>query len=66
MVIQSNMSPESIVEVWEVTADVFIKFKIPLIKQNLETLVEEKQLTLLLHELNTAVGSSATTCIEGG
>lgn len=27
MVIQSNMSPEAIIEVWEVTADIFKKKK---------------------------------------
>jgi uncharacterized protein YqgV (UPF0045/DUF77 family) len=66
MVIQSNMSPEAIVEVWEVTIDIFDKYKIPIIKQSLETLVEGKYLTSLLKELNSAVGSSTATCIEGG
>lgn len=66
MVIQSNMSLEEIIAVWEVTADIFKKYNIPLTKQTLETLVEEKQLTSLLQELNSAVGSSTSTCIEGG
>ena len=66
MVIQSNMSPKAIVDVWEVTTDIFKENKIPLTKQTLETLAEEEQLTSLLQELNAAVGSSITTCIEGG
>ncbi|WP_338452488.1 hypothetical protein R4Z09_11745 [Niallia oryzisoli] len=36
MVIHSNMSPEVIVEVWEVKADIFKEYKIPLIKQTLD------------------------------
>lgn len=66
MVIQSNMSPIAIVDVWEVTADIFKENEIPLTKQTLETLVEAEQLTSLLQELNSAVGSSTATCIEGG
>ncbi|MCL6571656.1 MAG: hypothetical protein K6T88_08215 [Bacillus sp. (in: Bacteria)] len=66
MVIQANMSSEAIVEVWAATADIFTKNTIPIIKQSLETLVEDQQLTLLLKELNAIVGSSSTTCIEGG
>jgi hypothetical protein len=66
MVIQSNMTPEAIVEVWGVTIDIFKKYNIPLTKQSLETFVEYEQLTSLLRELNSAVGSSESTCIEGG
>jgi hypothetical protein len=66
MVIQSNMSSEAIVEVWAATAAIFSKYTIPIINQSLETFVEDQQLTLLLKELNAIVGSSSTTCIEGG
>lgn len=66
MVIQSNMSPEAIVDVWGETEEVFKKHKIPLTNQSLETVVEEKLLHLLLEELNATVGSSKETCIEGG
>ncbi|MBH0157139.1 MAG: hypothetical protein ACQET8_07575 [Bacillota bacterium] len=66
MVIQSNMSPRAIVEVWEMTAEIFNKYRIPIINQSLETLVEEQHLSILLEKLNTAVGSSTATCIEGG
>nr|WP_231607408.1 MULTISPECIES: hypothetical protein [unclassified Fictibacillus] len=60
------MSPRAIVEVWEMTAEIFNKYRIPIINQSLETLVEEQHLSILLEKLNTAVGSSTATCIEGG
>ena len=60
------MSPEEIANVWEITADVFKKYNIPLTKQTLEEVVEVEQLILLLKELNSYVGSSSSTCIEGG
>jgi hypothetical protein len=66
LAIQVNMSPKGIVEIWEVTADIFKKYKIPLSKKTLEDLVEEEQITSLLQELNAAVGSSTAICIEGG
>lgn len=66
MVIQSNMSPNAIVEVWAETKDVFNKHNIPLTKQTLETLVEKELLSSILQELNSTVGSSTATCIEGG
>lgn len=66
MVIQSNMSPKAIVEVWEETAPIFMEFNIPLSKKTLETILDNDKLTKILIELNTAVGSSTATCIEGG
>ena len=66
MVIQSIMSPEAIVAVWGETADVFKKFNVPLTKQSLEILVDNELLIILLRELNSVVGSSPATCIEGG
>lgn len=66
MVIQSNMSPEAIVDVWKETEGVFQKYNVLITKQTLETLVENELLILLLHELNSVVGSSTATCIEGG
>jgi len=66
MVIQANMSPKAIAEVWEVTAGIFNKHNIPLTSQALEVLLQEEQLASLLQELNAAVGSSTATCIEGG
>lgn len=66
MVIQGNMSPKAIVDVWEVTEAIFDKHEIPHVGQTLEILVEEKQLHSLLQELNAAVGSSTATCIGGG
>ncbi|MHC0038523.1 hypothetical protein [Pseudoneobacillus sp. C159] len=64
--IQSNMTPEAIVEIWRITAEVFKKYKVPLKRQSLEILVEDEILPLLLQELNSAIGSSPKTCIEGG
>lgn len=66
MVIQSNMSSEAIVDVWPETAEVFLKYRVPLTKQRLETFVAIETLIPLLHELNSVVGSSNATCIEGG
>lgn len=66
MVIQSNMSPEAIVDVWKETEDVFQKYNVLITKQSLKTLVENELLILLLNELNSVVGSSTATCIEGG
>ena len=66
MVIQSNMSSNAIVEVWADTEEVFNKYNIPFTNLMLETLVETEFLPLLLQELNSFVGSSTATCIEGG
>ncbi|MEH7884706.1 hypothetical protein V7654_10330 [Bacillus sp. JJ1609] len=66
MVIQANMSPEAIVDVWKNTAEVFTKYNIPLVNQSLEKLVKNDLLIVLLQELNSIVGSSTATCIEGG
>jgi hypothetical protein len=66
MVIQSNMSPKAIVEVWEDTGPVFIKFNVLLTERALETTIDPNILPKLLNELNSVVGSSTATCIEGG
>jgi len=66
VVILGNMSPKAIVEFWEVTGDIFNKHNMLLTRQTLESLVDEEQLSLLLQELNAAVGSSNATCIKGG
>ena len=66
MVIQSNMSSKSIVEVWENTVDTFMKFNVPISRNPLEAIVPESVLPALVTELNTVVGSSNATCIEGG
>ncbi len=67
VVIQSNMSPLAIVEIWESTEEVFKKYSIPLTtKQTIEEFVTDKRLGSLLEELNSVVGSSSSTCIEGG
>lgn len=66
MVIQSNMSSKAIVEAWENTAPIFVKFNVPLTYKTLESAIESEILPSLLVELNAAVGSSTETCVEGG
>ena len=66
MVIQSNMSPVAIVDVWGDTASVFEKYNVPLGKQSLDSLVGNELLLPLLQELNSVVGSSTVTCVKGG
>ncbi|WP_316569498.1 hypothetical protein [Neobacillus sp. YIM B06451] len=66
MVIQANMSPVGIVEVWGETASIFKKYDIPLTKHSLKEIIDGDDLSPLLKELNDAVGSSSSTCIEGG
>ncbi|MGM7685177.1 hypothetical protein ACSVDA_24030 [Cytobacillus sp. Hm23] len=66
MVIQSNMSPQGIVDIWKETEVVFNKNNVPITTQSLEILVKNELLHSLLKELNSVVGSSTATCIEGG
>ncbi|MFP5114066.1 hypothetical protein ACSU64_16995 [Bacillaceae bacterium C204] len=66
MVIQSNMSSKAISEVWEVTFEVFQRYNVPISEKTLQVLVNDNNLHVLITELNKVVGSSNTTCIEGG
>ena len=66
MVIQSNMTSKAISQVWEVTLMVFQKYNIPIADKTLQVLVNENFLQGLLTELNTVVGSTNATCIDGG
>lgn len=66
MVIQPNMSPKAITEIWSNATVVLNKFKVPISDKPLETVVESQVLDSLLKELNNIVGSSSATCIEGG
>ncbi|WP_044022250.1 hypothetical protein [Bacillus sp. SG-1] len=66
MVIQSNMSPAAIVDAWEDTEPVFVKYGVPITEEKLESLVGSERLSEILHELNAVVGSSGATCVEGG
>lgn len=66
MVIQSNMTPKAITEVWEDTIEVFQKLNVPITDKILQELVTENTLQVLLTELNKVVGSSNATCIKGG
>jgi len=66
MVIQSNMSPKEIIDVWGETAEVFNKYPIPTTEETLEAMIDKEQLISLLQELNSVIGSSTLTCVEGG
>jgi hypothetical protein len=66
MVIQPNMQSKAIVEIWKNTAYIFEKYNIPITEKLLVELVETNFISTLLKELNDAIGSSNTTCIEGG
>lgn len=66
MVIQPNMSSKSIIEIWKNTIDVFKKHNITISEVALEKEVEENILDSLIKELNSIVGSSSATCVEGG
>lgn len=67
MVIQANMPIATIVSIWPDTKPVFERHSIPP-HQNIEIreLVSGHHLDQLLKELNQAIGSNDTTCIEGG
>jgi len=60
------MNSKDIVEVWKNTIDIFNKYNVPISEKKLNEIVHGSVLPILLTELNTFVGSSATTCIEGG
>jgi hypothetical protein len=66
MVIQSNMTSRAIVEVWSNTIEIFEKYKVPITPKALNSLVKGEELISLISELNQKVGSSNTTCIDGG
>jgi hypothetical protein len=67
MVIQPNMSVVDIVKVWQDTSEVFERFNISLNNgEKLQSIVNERTLTILLDELNRKVNSSKMTCIKGG
>jgi hypothetical protein len=66
MVIQPNMSPKAIAEVWDETREIFEEYNVPMTEQKLEQTVPDYQLQILLSALNSTVGSSTNTCIEGG
>ncbi|KON88964.1 hypothetical protein AF332_20685 [Sporosarcina globispora] len=66
MVIQPNMSSKAIVEIWGNAKDVFVKYNVPISEEALATTVETHILDSLLKDLNSIVGSSSATCIEGG
>jgi hypothetical protein len=57
MVIQDNMSPQAIVEIWGETITVFEQYNLPLTGQMLNEIMAEQELDLLLNDLNRHVSS---------
>jgi hypothetical protein len=51
---------------WKETEPVFIKYNVLIIEKTLESTINTDILPKLLVELNSIVGSSTATCIEGG
>jgi uncharacterized protein YejL (UPF0352 family) len=66
MVIQSKMSTKMIAAIWPETAAIFEKYHSPISERILQEIVSNDVLTNLLADLNNSIGSSSTTCIEGG
>ncbi|RFU60149.1 hypothetical protein [Bacillus sp. V59.32b] len=66
MVIQGNMSPKAIIEVWDSTKEVFDEYDVSLTDKSLQEIIDGDALAALLNDLNKKVGSSSATCIEGG
>jgi hypothetical protein len=66
MVIQPNMSPIAITEIWSNAKVILDKYKVPISEKPLESIVDSHVLDSLLKELNIIVGSSSATCLEGG
>jgi hypothetical protein len=60
------MTPRAATEVWIETVEVFQKYNVPITNKSLQVLVSDIILQVLLTELNNVVGSSSSTCIEGG
>ncbi len=66
MVIQANMSPLAILETWEQTRTLFEKYDVPITEILLQDSIQTHTLSKLLIELNALIGSSSSTCVEGG
>ena len=67
MVITMEMPVSGIVNSWDETKKVFEKYNIPVVsKKALKEHLQDKELELLMSDLNKIIGSSEVTCIEGG
>lgn len=67
MVITQEMTISGIFNSWEQSKEVFEKYRIPVDSNNaLKEQVQGEQLQSIISELNQIIGSSGTTCIEGG
>ncbi|WP_285866583.1 hypothetical protein [Mesobacillus maritimus] len=61
VVIQSNMSSKTIIEIWGITLEVFKKYNIPISSNALSTMVDQETLPELLRELNRTIRSPKET-----
>ena len=62
-----EMPVSGIANSWEETKVVFKKFDIPVgSNKALNEHLQDKELDLLISDLNKAIGSSEVTCIAGG
>lgn len=67
MVITDEMPVSGIANSWEETKEVFNKYDIPVgSNKALKEHLQDKDLELLISDLNKTIGSSEVTCIEGG
>ncbi|WP_134704920.1 hypothetical protein [Ammoniphilus sp. YIM 78166] len=67
MVITKDMPVSGIANSWDKTKEVFKKYDVP-VNSNmaLKEILQGELLDLLISDLNKVIGSSRTTCIEGG
>ncbi|MGO4889435.1 hypothetical protein ACJ2A9_16930 [Anaerobacillus sp. MEB173] len=67
MVITIEMPVSGIANSWDKTIEVFNKYDIPVgSNKALKEHLQDKELDLLISDLNKSIGSSEVTCIEGG
>jgi hypothetical protein len=67
VVITIEMPVSGIANSWDETKEVFKKHDIPVSSNKaLKEHLQDKELDLLIFDLNKTIGSSEVTCIEGG
>jgi hypothetical protein len=67
VVITMEMPVSGIANSWDVTKEVFKKYDIPVgSNKALREHLQDKELDLLISDLNKTIGSSEVTCIGGG
>jgi hypothetical protein len=67
VVITMEMPVSGIANSWDETKEVFKKYDIPVgSNKALKEHLQDKELDLLISDLNKTIGSSEVTCTEGG